>query len=205
MSIALVTGLAWYFIGNAEFSLALRFFIAVLVIACPCAMGLATPTSIMVGTGRGAQLGVLIKNGEALQRAETVETVIFDKTGTLTSGKPAVTDYVVLDHERGGARYHCTCSLGRTVIRTSAGRGDCRLCAGSRALSWCSPNPSPCCQGRESAPGSAAMRCLSATRGYWKRMTFSFLKKSARNRATPLPEKPCSILPLIQNSRASSP
>ena len=102
MSIALVTGLAWYFVGNAEFSLALRFFIAVLVIACPCAMGLATPTSIMVGTGRGAQLGVLIKNGEALQRAETVETVIFDKTGTLTSGKPAVTDFVVLDHERGG-------------------------------------------------------------------------------------------------------
>ncbi len=101
MSIALVTGLAWYFIGNVDFSLALRFFIAVLVIACPCAMGLATPTSIMVGTGRGAQLGVLIKNGEALQRAETVETVIFDKTGTLTSGKPAVTDFVVLENERG--------------------------------------------------------------------------------------------------------
>ncbi len=102
MSIALVTGLAWYFIGNVEFSLALRFFIAVLVIACPCAMGLATPTSIMVGTGRGAQLGVLIKNGEALQRAETVETVIFDKTGTLTSGKPAVTDYVPLENAQAG-------------------------------------------------------------------------------------------------------
>ncbi len=102
MSIALVTGLAWYFIGDVEFSLALRFFIAVLVIACPCAMGLATPTSIMVGTGRGAQLGVLIKNGEALQRAETVETVIFDKTGTLTSGKPAVTDYVPLENVQDG-------------------------------------------------------------------------------------------------------
>ena len=102
MAIALFTGLAWYFIGSVDFSLALRFFIAVLVIACPCAMGLATPTSIMVGTGRGAQLGVLIKNGEALQRAETVETVIFDKTGTLTSGKPAVTDFITSEKSEDG-------------------------------------------------------------------------------------------------------
>ena len=116
MTIALFTGLAWYFIGNAEFSLALRFFIAVLVIACPCAMGLATPTSIMVGTGRGAQLGVLIKNGEALQRAETVETVIFDKTGTLTSGKPAVTDFVVLENERGAVD---TISLAASAEQSS--------------------------------------------------------------------------------------
>ena len=102
MGLALFTGLTWYFIGDVEFSLALRFFIAVLVIACPCAMGLATPTSIMVGTGRGAQLGVLIKNGEALQRAETIETVIFDKTGTLTSGKPSVTDYIPLASKQDG-------------------------------------------------------------------------------------------------------
>ncbi|MBT8361178.1 MAG: cadmium-translocating P-type ATPase, partial [Deltaproteobacteria bacterium] len=99
MVIALGTGVAWYVIGDVEFSLALRFFIAVLVIACPCAMGLATPTSIMVGTGRGAQLGVLIKNGESLQRAEKTQTVIFDKTGTLTTGKPAVSDYVWIEND----------------------------------------------------------------------------------------------------------
>ncbi len=94
MAIALLTGLSWYFIGGVEFTLALRFFIAVLVIACPCAMGLATPTSIMVGTGRGAQLGVLIKNGEALQTSEKITTVVFDKTGTLTRGEPAVNSFV---------------------------------------------------------------------------------------------------------------
>jgi len=94
MVIAVITGLGWYFIGDVHFSLALRFFIAVLVIACPCAMGLATPTSIMVGTGRGAQLGVLVKNGEALEMAEKVETVIFDKTGTLTHGRPELTDMI---------------------------------------------------------------------------------------------------------------
>ena len=94
MVLAVCTGLAWYFIGGVAFTLALRFFIAVMVIACPCAMGLATPTSIMVGTGRGAQLGVLIKTGEALEMAEKIQAVFFDKTGTLTYGKPEVTDIV---------------------------------------------------------------------------------------------------------------
>jgi P-type Cu+ transporter len=94
MVVALLTGLAWYFIGGVDFSVALRFFIAVMVIACPCAMGLATPTSIMVGTGRGAQLGVLIKSGEALEMAERIQTLVFDKTGTLTHGRPELTDLV---------------------------------------------------------------------------------------------------------------
>ncbi|MEN8140020.1 MAG: heavy metal translocating P-type ATPase [Thermodesulfobacteriota bacterium] len=94
MIIAAVAGLSWYFIGGAQFSFALRIFIAVLVIACPCAMGLATPTSIMVGTGRGAQLGVLIKNGEVLQKAGGVDTMVFDKTGTLTHGKPRLSDFL---------------------------------------------------------------------------------------------------------------
>jgi len=96
MTIALVAGLSWYFFGDAGFSYSLRIFIAVLVIACPCAMGLATPTSIMVGTGRGAQLGVLVKNGEVLEQAGKVSCVVFDKTGTLTRGAPALTDIITL-------------------------------------------------------------------------------------------------------------
>jgi Cu+-exporting ATPase len=96
MVIATLSGLAWYFIGDAPFPFALRIFIAVLVIACPCAMGLATPTSIMVGTGRGAQLGVLIKSGEALEMTQGVNALVFDKTGTLTYGKPQLTDFTLL-------------------------------------------------------------------------------------------------------------
>lgn len=96
MVLAVLTGLAWYGLGGVEFTLALRYFIAVMVIACPCAMGLATPTSIMVGTGRGAQLGVLIKSGEALEMAEKIRTIVFDKTGTLTYGRPELTDVITL-------------------------------------------------------------------------------------------------------------
>ncbi|MGL1863419.1 MAG: heavy metal translocating P-type ATPase [Pseudodesulfovibrio sp.] len=96
MVIALVSGLAWYFIGGAGFPFSLRIFVAVMVIACPCAMGLATPVSIMVGTGRGAQLGVLIKSGRALQEAGSLDTVVFDKTGTLTHGRPEVTAITML-------------------------------------------------------------------------------------------------------------
>jgi Cu+-exporting ATPase len=96
MVFAIITGICWYFIGNVDFTVALRFFIAVLVIACPCAMGLATPTSLMVGTGRGAQLGVLVKNGAALEMAEKVDVIVFDKTGTLTRGKPELTDIIMI-------------------------------------------------------------------------------------------------------------
>jgi Cu+-exporting ATPase len=97
MVIATLSGLAWYFVGGSTFAFALRIFIAVLVIACPCAMGLATPTSIMVGTGRGAQLGVLIKSGEALEMAQRVKVLVFDKTGTLTYGKPKLTDLQIVN------------------------------------------------------------------------------------------------------------
>ena len=92
MAIALVSALAWLILGGSDFPFALRIFVAVLVIACPCAMGLATPTSIMVGAGTGARLGVLIKSGEALQTASKIQAVVFDKTGTLTHGKPVLTD-----------------------------------------------------------------------------------------------------------------
>jgi len=94
MAIAILAGLSWYFLGEAGFSYSLRIFIAVLVIACPCAMGLATPTSIVVGTGRGAQLGVLVKNGEVLELAGKISCVVFDKTGTLTRGTSSLTDMV---------------------------------------------------------------------------------------------------------------
>jgi len=92
MVLAVVSGLAWYLLSDEPFVFALRIAISVLVIACPCAMGLATPTSIMVGTGRGAQLGVLIKSGRALQRAGELGTLVFDKTGTLTVGKPVLAE-----------------------------------------------------------------------------------------------------------------
>ncbi len=91
MGIALTAGLIWFMMGKGlEFSLTTA--ISVLVISCPCALGLATPVAIMVGTGRGASIGVLFKNGAALEHLHSVDTVVLDKTGTLTTGKPAVTD-----------------------------------------------------------------------------------------------------------------
>lgn len=97
VAIAVVTALAWYFIGpDPKMTHALINAVAVLIIACPCALGLATPMSIMVGTGKGATHGVLIKNAEALERLEKITTLVVDKTGTLTLGKPMLSEVKVL-------------------------------------------------------------------------------------------------------------
>ena len=97
--IALVTFAVWYLVGG-EFVPALLRLIAVLVIACPCAMGLATPTSIMVGVGKGAEYGILFKNSAALEEAQRLDAVVLDKTGTITRGQPAVTDVITNDELR---------------------------------------------------------------------------------------------------------
>ncbi|MBM4256921.1 MAG: copper-translocating P-type ATPase [Deltaproteobacteria bacterium] len=95
IAIALLTFLVWSLFGpTPSLNFALMNFVAVLIIACPCALGLATPTAILVGTGRGAEQGILIKGGEILEKVHTLTTVVFDKTGTLTTGKPEVTDII---------------------------------------------------------------------------------------------------------------
>ena len=128
--IALAAGLAWY-LGTGNLPFALTIFISVLVIACPCALGLATPTAIMVGTGKGAEYGILIKSGEALETAHRVDAVVLDKTGTLTRGQPEVTEVVSLlpggEDEllalaaaaEGGSEH----PLGQAIVKAAKGRG----------------------------------------------------------------------------------
>src|SRR3712207_2563775 len=132
IGVATVTFALWWAFGpTPAFTFALLNMVAVLIIACPCAMGLATPTSIMVGTGKGAELGILVKGGEALESAHRLTTVVLDKTGTLTRGEPTLTDVVVTDGipekellrlvasaERGSEH-----PLGEAVVRAAKERG----------------------------------------------------------------------------------
>ena len=96
LAIAIVVGLGWYFIGDIGLTFSLLAFVSVIIIACPCALGIATPAALMMGSGKGAENGILFKGGEYLEIAKKVNTIVFDKTGTLTKGKPSVTDIVDL-------------------------------------------------------------------------------------------------------------
>lgn len=129
IGIAIVAATLWYLTGHSTV-FALTIFISVLVIACPCALGLATPTAIMVGTGKGAEYGVLIKGGEALETAHQIKTVVFDKTGTITEGKPQVTDIIVksgITEEElltlaASAEKASEHPLGEAIVRAHEGR-----------------------------------------------------------------------------------
>ena len=125
-AVALVTFIGWWLYAG-DFAEALVNAVAVLVIACPCALGLATPTAIMVGTGQGARAGILVKNAEALERAERIGVLALDKTGTLTQGRPVVTDIVVRGIERdqalawaGALEHNSEHPLARAVIEAAA-------------------------------------------------------------------------------------
>ena len=132
MAVALVTFLLWLVFGpEPAFTFALLNFVAVLIIACPCAMGLATPTSIMVGTSKGAESGILIKGGEALEAAHRLTTIVLDKTGTLTWGEPELTDVVATNGLSEGdllrlvaaAEHGSEHPLGEAIVRGAKGRG----------------------------------------------------------------------------------
>jgi Cu+-exporting ATPase len=132
VGIGLVTFALWYLFGPVEdrFTFALLNFIAVLIIACPCAMGLATPTAIMVGTGKGAEQGILFKNAESLERAQKIDTIVLDKTGTLTRGEPEVTDVIqsgltertILVYA-GAAEKGSEHPLGKAIVRAAMAKG----------------------------------------------------------------------------------
>jgi len=104
--IATASGLFWYLAGGIGLAFSLLAFVSVIVIACPCALGIATPAALLVGAGKGAESGILIKGGENLEKAHKIDTIVFDKTGTLTKGKPSVTDVVSLNGESAKSILH---------------------------------------------------------------------------------------------------
>ena len=127
--VAVLTFFVWWVVVGADFSVALVRLVAVLVIACPCALGLATPTAVMVGTGRGARQGILFRSSEALQRVRRLGTVVFDKTGTLTRGEPEIRTVITLDSDKaellrlaGSAELMSEHPLGEAVLREAQSR-----------------------------------------------------------------------------------
>ena len=127
--VAVLTFFVWWVVVGVDFSVALVRLVAVLVIACPCALGLATPTAVMVGTGRGARQGILFRSSEALQRVRRLGTVVFDKTGTLTRGEPEIRTVITLDSDEaellrlaGSAELMSEHPLGEAVLREAQSR-----------------------------------------------------------------------------------
>ncbi|MEE8330050.1 MAG: heavy metal translocating P-type ATPase [Thermodesulfovibrionia bacterium] len=131
MGISAITFIVWYLFGpEPAFTYALLNFIAVLIIACPCALGLATPTSIMVGTGKGAENGILIRSGEALETAHKINAIVFDKTGTLTKGEPEVTDIISLNAKENEVIFYAASAekgsehpLGEAIVKSAKEKG----------------------------------------------------------------------------------
>jgi Cu+-exporting ATPase len=133
LAIAIGVGLGWYFIGDIGLTFSLLAFVSVIIIACPCALGIATPAALMMGSGKGAENGILFKGGEYLEIAKKVNTIVFDKTGTLTKGKPSVTDIIDLSVGVIGetellrlasiAESGSEHPLGQAVVNDAKGRG----------------------------------------------------------------------------------
>jgi Cu+-exporting ATPase len=133
LAIAIVVGLGWYFIGDIGLTFSLLAFVSIIIIACPCALGIATPAALMMGSGKGAENGILFKGGEYLEIAKKVNTIVFDKTGTLTKGKPSVTDIIDLSAGVIGetellrlasiAESGSEHPLGQAVVNDAKGRG----------------------------------------------------------------------------------
>jgi len=131
IAIAVLAFVGWYFLVHSSFTFALKTMISILIIACPCALGIATPTAILVGTAKGAENGILIKGGEYLENAYKMKSIIFDKTGTLTIGEPSVTDIVTSDsfdqnkllYFAASIERHSEHPIGTAIVKSAEEKG----------------------------------------------------------------------------------